>query len=135
MLAALLEGEREVIDAAGGVVLVDWLARRRLALGPLVGCRRIALVGVLVLAHATLTVSSGAYARGVHQVARRGRFFGQTGLFARRFGEGGKYLGRVVELGQFRRTLDDLRLRVPLPVASSWYRVRERKVPSGATDR
>ena len=51
---------------------------------------------------------------GFHQVVSGGWLGGQAGLLARRLGERGEDLGRVVQLDQLRGALDDLGLRLPL---------------------
>ena len=106
-LAALLELERQVVQAMRGRFVVVGIERQRLAGGPRVGGG-----GVRVLAdrHGLLERDPGR----LEDVGLAGRLGGEPGGLARGLGERGVDVGGVVELDEFRRALDDLGLADPL---------------------
>ena len=114
MLAALLEGQRQVVQAARGVVGVEWLVAVA-AGGPVIG-RSLVIEAQLGVAAGAGDADAlvGRDPGGVEQVVGGGRLGGHAGLLAGGLGEGGEDLGRVVQLDQLGGALDDLGLGVPL---------------------
>ena len=115
MLAALLERERQVVQPPRGAPSSSASRGVQAPRGPVVG-----RPGVRRRAPSIADRLVGRDAGHVHQVVGRGRLVGQAGLLARRLGERGEDVGRVVELDQLGGALDDLGLLTHSPVISSW---------------
>ena len=107
-LAPLLEVEREVVQRERRALLVVRVEHRRLPGGPRVGRAGVAVVD------AQAERLLGRHAGRPQQVVGRGRLGGEARGLAGRLGERGEHLGRVVQLDQLRRVVDDLGIGHPL---------------------
>ena len=107
LLAALLEGEGQIVQTSRRFFLAVGSLVVFLGGRPVIsGCR----VGVLA---ADTDLISGSYVGSLGQTALSGRLLSRFGV-GLDVGEGGKDIGWVVQLDEFRRVLDNLGLADPL---------------------